>query len=519
MIPFLPDSKISDDNGLSTVRLEFKKEEDEATSLVVARAMAAAALTLGAQAPLNTMATPGTIAAHHTLFNGTFASTIPQKDAGGNEKLPGLAMPRFLDTYGLIPRKNLSQIAAEAKADPKVDPNAISPMLRSIKLTDFDADAFDLMKYMPTLEEKDTAKIQPRYKLEVFVVAQDTNVEQTGKDGQPLPPKTTKNLDPIRIQVISEQDLLQEIGKDEEMQRVRMEDIVKKATDARLKLSTELARLNGVSKSNLTPPEIEEVKNAQVRFTDMLLDVAKARDLLTTLRSEFDKLYKEYTINRINENNMRRYRDPEKKAPAYLDLLDAIFDKSMPAAEQALTAVNGTLATVARPNDESMVAARDKYGVFYRDIEELSQLIGQGEDIRKAQAALASIIRNEQFNQRSIFEILDEVRTRNLIPDVIVPKLTTVAVGKSAKVKVTVVWKQFAGNEAYVAMDVPAASEIKAPKEFKVKLGANDLDQTTYELEITAGTKPGLHTLRLLPGPFIAKRPIKPVDLNIEVTK
>jgi hypothetical protein len=488
---------------------------------VVARALSAASLNVAGTTAQQNIGNVITLATHQKMFNDTFASTIPQQDSTGNEKLPGLPFPRFTENYGGIQRKNLATIKALLAKELVVDPNAPSQLYKSLKLTETKIDGFDLDAYIPTLFEKDKEKIQPRYKVELFVVAADTNVELTDKTGKILPTKTTKNLDPIRLQIISEADLLVEIGKDEEMQRVRMGDILKKASDAERKLIAESSRMNGVSRDNgnLTATDVNQIKNSQVLVTDLIQDVAKARDLLTTLRSEYEKLFRELEYNRVNKEAKKKYADPEERNPGYLDLLKQIFEKSLPAAETALNNFASPLGSTQRPADQTIIDAKGKYSIFMKDLDELARKIGEGDDITKQRAILKKIIDDEQGSGVAIKSALDIIRLAARMPSFNVPKAVQVQAGKTAKIKVAMRLNQFEGTEAYVALDIPATSEIKGPKDFVIKVGASDLDETVYEFEITGGSKPGLYSLRLLPGPFLPNVPIKPVELTVEVTK
>jgi hypothetical protein len=521
LIPFLPDSKISDDIGLNSLRFEYKKEEDEATSLVVARALSAASLNVAGTTAQMNIGLPITLATHQKMFNDTFASTIPQQDSTGNEKLPGLPFPRFTENYGGIQRKNLATIKALLGKELVVDPNATSQLYKSLKLTETKIDGFDLDAYIPTLYEKDKEKIQPRYKVELFVVAADTNVELTDKTGRILPTKTTRNLDPIRLQIVAEADLLVEIAKDEDMLRLRLEDALKKANDAQRKLISESTRMNGVSRdnANLTASDVNQIKNSQVLVTDLIQDVAKARDLLTTLRSECEKLFREMEYNRINEAAKKKYSDPEQRSVGYLDLLKQIFEKSLPAAETALNNFASPLGSTQRPSDETIIAAKSQYALFMKDLDTLYGLFGEHRGIEEQRAILKKLIEAEQLSGVSINSALELIRLAARLPNFTVPKVVQVQVGKTAKVKVAMRLNQFVGTEAYVALDIPATSEIKGPKDFVMKVGASDLDETVYEFEITGGSKPGLYNLRLLPGPFLPNVPIKPVELTVEVTK
>jgi hypothetical protein len=502
-IPFLPESKVSDDTGLSSVRFEYRKLEEEARSLVEVRAMTAASLNSMAIAPFPSWGLPISTRFHLKLFDDQFASTV-QRDSTGAERLPGVSLPRFADQIGQIPRNTLDRVKAMLAAPLPTDlPPAV---VKAVKLSDAFDDAFDLEPLKLLAGPNDP--VQQRYKIELFVVAKDGNVELTGKDGRPAEPKSAKNLDPIRILVVSEQDLLAEIAKDEEQQMTRMEDTMKKATDAQTKLSRESALL--------VTPDANQILSSQVRATDILQDVAKARDILSTMRGEYDKLYREMVTNRCSPTVREKYKSEEKKN-GYLDLLGQIFDGSLPKAEQSLTAFQQALAAPRKPTDEEMTAARTDFQTFLLDLTRLQTAIGVGLDLARNRQILQKLIDDQTNQGKGLKEIVDDIQARLLRPEVKVPKSVPVGVGKTAKVKVTVEWKLYAKDELYIAVEPPAESDLKLPKDLTVKSAGEEV--TTVEIEIGGGTKPGLYNVLFKPGPFEDGKKVKPVELTVEVTK
>jgi hypothetical protein len=506
-IPFLPESRITDDTGLSSVRFEFKKLEEEAESLRLARAITAATLTAAPLTATPTLGLPGTAGAGVTLFDKYFGSTI-QQDTSGNERLPGVPVEKFEAAVRQrnVDRKpdTLSRLR-QVLADP-LPPDAPPGVVKSVKLTDPLGDAFDLEPLR--LLEADAAAVQRRYRLELFVVAKDVNVELTEKGGEPAEPKASKNLDPIRILVVSEQDLLAEVAKDEEQQGTRLEDIVKKANDGQVKLSKEMGLLGN--------PDANQILASQVRATDIIQDVTKARDLLTAMRAEDEKLYRELDVNRCAANVIGKYTNPEKK-DGYLDIEKDIFDGPLPKLEQSLAAFQGALASGRKPTDEEMATARTDYFTLMQRLAFLQERRGVGRDLNKAREELQKIIADQRNQGRSIKEVADELRNALYRPKITVPRVVQVPAGKTAKAKISVEWKLYPQDQVYIAIEVPADSGVKVPKEVTVK-AANAEEVTTVELEVTGGPKEGLTTVRLLPGPFEGDR-VRPVELTVEVMK
>ena len=561
-IPFLPDSKISDDTGLSSVRFEFKKDEVEAGSLVSLRAMAAAAVVANSLAPTPSWAMPATVLHSQTNFVTTYGSTIPQSDSTGQARLPGIDVPRFENDLRNLQRQLLAQVGEQTVprtdsdladavvrrelASQQVSVDGMAPgefarrkadvlariraeragelaadrgpqAVKAIKLSDARGDAFDLMQYMPELLKKPTESIQKRYKLELFVVAKDANVELTGKDGRPAEPKSARNLDPIRIQVVSEQDLMVEIGKDEEMQGTRMGDAMKKASDGKGKLDREFSLIRTLPA--LTPKErTDQLLSSQVRVTDITQDLMKVRELLTAMRTEYEKLYREMEANRFDAPNMRKYRNEAGTAEAvqtgYLDLLTLVLDegKALAKAEKSVEGIRGTLAGSQAPSDASLTEAATDYETLMRLLRRLEEQIGVNHGITEQLIVLKKIIDVQENDIRvGIANILDDLKNRVRRPDVIVPKLVTVGVGKTVKVKVGVRWKLYPESSLFIGVEPPGTADLKVPKEIIVK--ENGQEVTEVEIEVTGGSKPGVTTVVLRPGTF------KPVELTVETTK
>src|SRR5205814_2695812 len=160
-------------------------------------------------------------------------------------------------------------------------------VVKEVRFQNPQVDYFDLREALPTLGEADASGVQPRYRMELNVVATDVNVETGPKEG--------RSLEPVRLLVISEADLLMEISKDEENLIAKIDEALKKLRDAQTKLTQTADRL-------LSPdPPADVIVSAAVRAQDLGQDVGKAKDLTQGVLTEYRRLYREAEVNRCSE--------------------------------------------------------------------------------------------------------------------------------------------------------------------------------------------------------------------------
>src|SRR5262249_30304982 len=125
----------------------------------------------------------------------------------------------------------IRETTAKLKADlDKPLPADRAGQIKVVKIENPKKDFFDISVVLKDLVVPPT-EIQPQYRIDLRVQGTDTKVENaTG-------PKVGSNLEPIRLKVISEADLLVEISKEEEGLILRVEEALKRAKDAQRKLS------------------------------------------------------------------------------------------------------------------------------------------------------------------------------------------------------------------------------------------------------------------------------------------
>src|SRR5262249_49317382 len=118
---------------------------------------------------------------------------------------------------------------------------------------------FDLEKLPRQLKVKDDRELQPRYKMQLWVVATDNDIE-TG-------PHAGISREKFTFILVSEHELLAEIAKEEESLHIKLDDAFKRLEEARGKLEQVNQGLAGSPKAEELSPfavrseEIEQIRD------------------------------------------------------------------------------------------------------------------------------------------------------------------------------------------------------------------------------------------------------------------
>jgi hypothetical protein len=153
-------------------------------------------------------------------------------------------------------------------------------LLRELTL-DPDEEFLDLQPL--GLKVSDDSQMQPRYRLRLEVAARDSNVE-TG-------PATSSGKEKFTIVLVSENELLTEIAKEEESLHVKLEDALNKLKEGRTKLDQVLQELPTLKGDEFSPMtrRAEELQETVVRTWDITQEVYK----------DYRRILKELNVNRV----------------------------------------------------------------------------------------------------------------------------------------------------------------------------------------------------------------------------
>ncbi len=469
-VPFVKDSILRDDTGLSRVEFQFTVTRLEAQAVVGLQAQAVAGVF--ASGPL----LPNLGAVVSPAASAVLAASLGQ---GGQRQFATLGVSPFERAYDALPKSTAESLAAKL-AVPPVNPEA-ADVVKEVKFN-LDSDVFDLMIADDLLEARgrrmrvadSSGEVQPRYRLELNVVATDANVVSGPKAGQ--------NLEPLRFTVVGEADLLGEITKDEEASTARFDEALKNLRTAQVKLAAEADRFVA---SNV-PPDI--LRASEYRAADIAQHVAKGRDLVQSVVGDYVRLRREVETNRCNDAVPRRYQN------VIIGPLEGVLAAEQKAAEDAITAFREPLKEVQRPPAAAIASAKSTLDALIRRLEQVRRELGDTLSEGKLREDLRKIIENQVVVSKAIEGISRKGRERLFAPEVRPVPAIVLAVGESRKITHEVDWKLFDKGELKLRLEVTAGSGVVVPAEVVAKDDRNDFDYT-----VTAGKKPGVYALKIVP--------------------
>ena len=189
----------------------------------------------------------------------------------------------------------LLKAAAEQDLSPEEFTAALltKPKPRLVKEHQFDTfldrDAFAVEKL--DLKEKNEKAPQPRYRLQLWIVATDNNIEAKA-------PGVSTSKEKFLFQVVSEYELLSEIAKDEENLHVKLLDTVNKLRDAKTKLDQV-----GRELPELKPEEFSPMAR---RLEELIDSLHKGSDVTREVHSDYLKILRELQLNQVQRGNLSR---------------------------------------------------------------------------------------------------------------------------------------------------------------------------------------------------------------------
>src|SRR5205807_5118728 len=110
-------------------------------------------------------------------------------------------------------------------------------------LLDPESEYFDIEKLR--LKSTDERSLQSRYRLRMTVTATDNNIETGPHQGQ--------SKESFTLLVVSENELLAEIAKEEETLHIKLEDAVNRLKDARLRLEKVIVETPDLNRDDFLP--------------------------------------------------------------------------------------------------------------------------------------------------------------------------------------------------------------------------------------------------------------------------
>ena len=240
------------------------------------------------------------------------------------------------------------------------------------------------------LKPASESELQPRYRVRIWVEAQDTNVETGPGKGQ--------SKEKFTLLIVSENELLAEIAKEEEGYSAKLDEALNRLKDARLKLEKVASDLPGLSADELKPVSRWTVDTGEVGET-----LVKAGDSSREVLSDYRRILAELKANQVQKGMINRVND------RIVEPLGTAADRDFPKAEESTRVFLKNLKAGQKDVEGIQKAMRDLQAVIDRltgvldameQINSLNKLITQLVEIEKAEAAAAEVIRKKYDEER-----------------------------------------------------------------------------------------------------------------------
>jgi hypothetical protein len=432
----------------------------------------------------------GVAAAYHS-------AKFKDLDKGDTRQNGSAQLQRFIDERSRLQfetRETLARILSQ----PLRDESAVT-MVQKIELKNPGFDYFDLtqLKLLASVSE-----VQTRYRIDLNVVATDTNYD-TG-------PKTGQNAEAIRILVVSEGDLLAEINKEEETFATRLDEGLVKLAGAR-------KRWEVVRSFHGMPDRIED---ARVKVQDVVQDVGKARDITLSLVREYRRIHRECVVNDVTEVTRDRFgkfanridrvcgenppvvtKEEEGQLKAGLLQPKIAFPEVERRLDIVLSALNANTWSDAGTIGQAEIGLLELEQV----LKAIRQELGELQSKEKLKRQLEELIKRQEEVGIELkkWDIEIQKRLSSKVPEIGTVGPIFLTKGETKRIKHKIEWLQFPKDELLVKLAVldkdkkPVPADVLGvPAELKLNF---ETHQLTFEYDVKAGAKEGEYMLTVTP--------------------
>jgi hypothetical protein len=313
----------------------------------------------------------------------SYVGHLAEPSQGAEREAQVAPLVTFVEEIQRRSRKDLAR--AELTKRLANQPERSRPNLVTEFTIDADKEFFDLEKQLPQLKP-DERTVQPRYRLRLWLVATDNNIE-TG-------PRSSESKERFTFIVVSETELLAEIAKEEEGLHIKLEQTLRKLEESRIKLQQ-------------VANELADAKFEEKTFSPLATRVLEIGDVVAAgaitareIHHDYRKIVREEEVNRIKKEKIDKERN-------IVRLLDLALNQEFVKAEEAQRDFQKSLE--GKRKDEKLVAqAKDRLDDLIRRLQEVMEGMDRLTDINK----LITLLKGIEEEQRDNVTLLITLRER-----------------------------------------------------------------------------------------------------------
>jgi hypothetical protein len=393
-IPFL--AEVNDDHGLNEVRYAYTISQAE-TGRFNRRApwplLGGASLVPAGQGPL-----PGLTDLTYLLQ--LYAQTERKAEEG---PLQHYALPSFRNELDKRPEDAIQHPEASELASPKTLPfrqlmNHFSLKADDWTLPELDPVASDLplWKTNPNLKMTDPSRPQPRYQMQLWLEAVDNDLDsEKTQDGRPQPHLKVSE-ERYTFFLVSENELLTEIAKEEEQLYVKFDERYQGLLD----MQNKLAQVNlDLSSSALKADQMGAMSARTDQVSEML---EKAQNTTREVYSDYARILREMKANQVSERFLDRV---EKTIVDPLKRIDTNFEETRDAVANFRKMLDSK---EVEPSRKAGGTAKEQMLALTRAMEKILASMQKMTDLNAVIKILVEIERNENTQFETIKKIYDD---------------------------------------------------------------------------------------------------------------
>ena len=471
LIPFSKESKIRDRQGIDRVEFVGTLLPQDTSSEVGIRAGAASLLWIGTPV----FASLGDFAWKASVLN-IYGDGI--RSAQRSLDLDPRLLKSFVSTFGDRDRGELLTLAAlRPKLLEKPDSVDRSPIVRTFDFRVVNEEGFDLRtnvfyKGQPyRLERQSEEEIQKQFVLTLNVRATDTNVE-TG-------PGIGENKEPFTFKIVSEEELLSEIAREQSDLALKIEEALKRLRDGDRKIDELTVEVP-------SQDAMKDFTGGMTKAQTVGEQLAKAKELVAEVSTDYSRIAREYYYNRFAETRQNDLRG------RIVTPLEQILAREFPDSEEAHKPVIDALTANRNPGAEPMRTDRAKIQVLIARLETIRAEMGVVLGINNLVDKLRRIKEENDKRIRDGLKVLLERKTREIFAPVVAFKGSVeLARGASKKIALDLQWRD-EQKEPHFLFATSNEPTLKVTASVEIKDAAE-----RAELEIAAGMKAGEYEIRI----------------------
>jgi hypothetical protein len=255
---------------------------------------------------------------------------------------------------------------------------------------------FPLWKTNPNLKMTDPSRPQPRYQMQLWLEAIDNDLDsEKTKDGRPQPHLKVSE-ERYTFFLVSENELLTEIAKEEEQLYVKLDE----RYQAMLDMQNKLAQVNlDLSSSSLNADQL----GAMSARTDQIQEVLeKAQNTAREVYADYARILREMKANQVSERFLERV---EKTIVDPLKRIDANFEETRDGVANFRKALDSKEID---PSRKAGGTAKDQMLALTRALEKILASMQKMSDLNAVIKILVEIERNETTQFETIKRIYDD---------------------------------------------------------------------------------------------------------------